>query len=67
MASNTGFRAWPIGHPVVGHGRRVRQARVNDSDLGTGRFGLNDALRMRIKVMPRFKCALISKINRALL
>ena len=47
-----GLGAGPSGHPVVGLGRGVGQARVDDADLGAPFLGLHDALGVGIEVVP---------------
>ena len=44
--------AGPRGQPVVGFGAGVREARIAGDDLGTVGLRLDDALRVRVEVVP---------------
>ena len=47
--------ARPCRQPVVGHGRSVGQAWVDDDELGTIHHPLENPLRVRIEVVPSLK------------
>ena len=49
---NRGLAARIRGYPVVGVGRTVGQADIKDDHLGAVPFSLDDALRVRVEVMP---------------
>ena len=49
------FRTGPGGQPVIGHAGCVGEARVHHRQLRPFHFALDDALRLRIKVVARFQ------------
>ena len=51
----SGLGAGPGRHPVVSHCGGVREARVDDNQLGTIHHPLQNPLRVRVEVMAGFK------------
>ena len=46
------FGAWITWHPVIGHARGIRKARIHDGEFRSRHFSFDDALGMRIEIVP---------------
>ncbi len=54
---NRGFRTGPGRQPMVRHRGRITQARIKGDDLGALALALDNALGVRVEIVPGFQMA----------